>query len=387
MDFETNSVQDFTKRVLITVGIVLLVLLVLLLIYLAIDVLLLVFGAVLLAIFLHGLATILRRYTNISQGFSVLLVSVLLFAVLSLTVWLLAPSIADQIKVLRVELPESADMIRAWLANYSWGKLLLEQIPGTNEIMQKVDASSLLTRVGGYFSSTVGAVGNFFIMILLAIYFAAEPRFYAQGITKLFPKDKRLRAAEILVKIGDTLGWWLVGKAASMLFIGILTWIGLSIMGVPLALTLGLIAGLLSFIPNFGPILSAFPAILLAFIDSPVSALYVIGLFVGVQIIESNIVTPLIERETVELPPGLTIIFQLALGVLIGGVGLILATPLLALVMVLVQSVYIEDILGDKNTDVNSKDSDTEVRHEAEELLEEDLPPEPSETEDVKIIK
>jgi len=132
------------------------------------------------------------------------------------------------------------------------------------------------------------------------------------------------------------------------LFIGLLTWIGLSILGVPLALTLGLIAGLLSFIPNFGPIMSAVPAILLAFIDSPISALYVLILFIVVQLIESNLVTPLIERRTVELPPVLTIVAQLALTILFGAVGLILATPILAVVMVLVQTLYIQDVLGDK---------------------------------------
>jgi predicted PurR-regulated permease PerM len=138
-----------------------------------------------------------------------------------------------------------------------------------------------------------------------------------------------------------------------MVFIGVLTWIGLSVLGVPLALTLGLIAGLLSFIPNFGPILSAVPAMLIAFVDSPITALYVGGLFIVVQLIESNIVTPLIEKETVELPPGLTIMFQLALAVLVGGLGLVLATPLLAVVMAIVQMVYIEDVLGDKDTEIN----------------------------------
>jgi predicted PurR-regulated permease PerM len=137
-----------------------------------------------------------------------------------------------------------------------------------------------------------------------------------------------------------------------MLFIGLLTWIGLYFIGVPLALTLGLIAGLLSFIPNFGPIFSAIPAILLAFINSPTSALYVLALFVGVQIIESNIVTPLIERRTVELPPVLTVVSQLALAVLFGAVGLILATPILAVVMVLVQTIYIQDILGEETEDL-----------------------------------
>ena len=151
-----------------------------------------------------------------------------------------------------------------------------------------------------------------------------------------------------------------------MLFIGVLTWVGLSIIGVPLALTLGLIAGLLSFIPNFGPILSAVPAILLAFIDSPTSALYVLALFVGVQLIESNLVTPMIERQTVELPPVLTIVSQLALAVLFGAVGLILATPILAVVMVLVQTLYIQDVLGDEpdNLPADEPQKTEEVSHE-----------------------
>ncbi|MEJ7698536.1 MAG: AI-2E family transporter [Pyrinomonadaceae bacterium] len=132
-------------------------------------------------------------------------------------------------------------------------------------------------------------------------------------LPKFFRWIHRKRVREILYEIGETLSWWLIGKGASMLFIGVLTWIGLYIIGVPLALTLGLIAGLFSFVPNFGPILSAVPAILLAFIDSPTSALYVLILFVVVQLIESNLLTPMIERRTVELPPVLTIASQLAL--------------------------------------------------------------------------
>jgi len=195
-------------------------------------------------------------------------------------------------------------------------------------------------------------------VVLLSIYLASEPGFYVHGFTKLFPKSRRDRVREVLAPIGEMLGRWLIGKAASMLFIGLMTWIGLSIIGVPLALTLGLLAGLLSFIPNFGPIISALPALLLAFIDSPITAVYVLGLYIGVQLIESNIVTPLIERETVELPPALTIIFQLSLAALVGGLGLVLATPLLAVIMVLVQMVYIQDVLGDKDVEVEEKELD-----------------------------
>jgi predicted PurR-regulated permease PerM len=364
--------QRFIKRVLITVIIVILtILLVLALIY-VFDVILLLFGAVLLAIFLRGLADLVNRYTRLSEGLSVLLVSVLLVLILALAISLLAPSVAEQIKHLREELPKSAQKAADYISQFGWGRAIIEQLPNPAEVIQKIEFSSLVSRVGGYFSSTVGAVGNFFIVILMAIYLASEPRFYVQGFAKLFPLGKRQRVLEVLTGIGETLRWWLIGKVASMIFIGVLTWIGLSIIGVPLALALGVIAGLLSFIPNFGPILSAVPAILFAFIESPIMALYVLGLYVGVQLIESNLVTPIIERETVELPPALTIVAQLALGILIGGLGLVLATPLLAVVMVLVQMVYIEDVLGDRDIEVTEKQGEEEIESKSEELLEEE---------------
>jgi predicted PurR-regulated permease PerM len=284
-----------------------------------------------------------------------LLISALLVAVIALSVWLLAPSVAEQVQNLRQELPQSAQKVSQFLSNYSWGRIILEQMPNGAEVIEKVNNSNLLSRVGGYFSSTVGAITNIALMLLLAVYLASEPKNYIKGFTKIFPVENRRRVREILYEIGETLSWWLIGKGASMLFIGVLTWIGLSIIGVPLALTLGLIAGLFSFVPNFGPILSAVPAILLAFIESPTSALYVLVLFVGVQLVESNLLTPMIERRTVELPPVLTIASQLALTILVGAVGLILATPILAVVMVLVQTLYIQDILGDKDVEVEEK--------------------------------
>jgi predicted PurR-regulated permease PerM len=347
MTFMETSQASFAKRALINISLVLLVLLLAFVLFYVFDVILLLFGAILVAIFLHGLANISRRYLRLSEGKSVLLVSAILVAVLALSVYLLAPSVAEQVRNLRDELPRSLENVSQYLSNYSWGKLLLEQMPSNAEMIEKVNNSNVLSRVGNFFSSTLGALTNIALMLLLSIYLASEPKTYIKGFTKLFPQERRKRVREILYEIGETLSWWLIGKGASMLFIGLLTWIGLYFIGVPLALTLGLIAGLLSFIPNFGPILSAVPAILLAFIDSPTSALYALALFVGVQLIESNLVTPLIERRTVELPPVLTIVSQLALTILFGAVGLILATPILAVVMVLVQTLYIQDVLGD----------------------------------------
>jgi predicted PurR-regulated permease PerM len=358
MDSNSRSDQTFAGRVLVTIGFVILTLLLLILLYYTFDVILLIFAAALLAIFLRGIAEIIGRFINVSEGWLVLIVSGLLIAILAGAIALLAPDVADQMRHLRDELPRSAQRVSDYVSQYGWGRTLLEQLPSFDDARQKVDVSSLLTGVGGFLSTTVGAIGNFFIVILLAIYLASEPRFYIRGLIKLFPKPRRHRATQVVGAVGETLRWWLIGKVASMIFIGLLTWIGLSIIGVDIALTLGLIAGLLSFIPNFGPIVSAIPALLIAFIDRPITAVYVLALYVGVQLIESNIVTPLIERETVELPPALTIVFQLALAVLVGGLGLVLATPLLAVIMVLVQMVYIQDVLGDKDVEVEEKGLD-----------------------------
>ncbi len=352
----------FVVKVLIAVSIVVFVLLIGLLAYFTIDVILLVFAAILMAIVLRGLADLVNTGGWLSEGLSVFLVSSIVIVVLAGAVSLLAPDIVDQYRNLRTELPKSWLKIDEYLNQFRWGRAILEQLPDSTEINRRigeVDFSNLLSRVGGYLSSTVGAIGNFFIMILLAIYLASEPRLHTDGMTKLFPIGLRPRASEIIGEIGTTLRWWLIGKTISMLFIGLLTWVGLTILGVPLALMLGLIAGLLSFIPNFGPILSAIPAILLAFIDSPIKALYVLILFIVVQLIESNLVTPYIERRTVELPPALTVVFQIVLGVTIGGLGLVLATPILAVVMVIAQKAYIEDVLGDTVLTADVPESET----------------------------
>ncbi|MDM7921656.1 MAG: AI-2E family transporter [Pyrinomonadaceae bacterium] len=351
--------ETFSQKVLITVGVVVLTLLVLALLYFTIDVLLLIFSAVLIAIFLRGLALPVGKRLGIGEGWAVLIVSVVLLLVLSGSIALLAPSVAEQVQLLRVKLPESARQAGEYISQFTWGQTLIRQLPSADYIMQKIDTGQIISGVGGVFSSTVGALGNFFVVVLLSIYLASEPRLYLNGFTRLFAIQRRDRVREILGAVGDTLSWWLIGKIASMVFIGILTWIGLSIIGVPLALTLGLIAGLLSFIPNFGPIISALPAILLAFINSPITAVYVLGLYIGVQLIESNLVTPLIERETVELPPALTIIFQLVFGITLGGLGLVLATPLLAMMMIGVQKIYIEDVLGDRDHAENAPPVET----------------------------
>lgn len=353
--------KNFVKNLLIICGLITLIILLTIGASYIIDILMMAFAAILLAILLNGLGNMLRKFVNISESWSVLLVSLLLLLVFGGIIALLAPDIGDQYKHLRDELPKSLEQVRAYLSQYGWGRTLIENIPTGDDLKNVISNSGFLSRVGNYFSSTLGVLTNIALVLLVSLYLATEPETYAHGLTRLFPFSARPRVREVMSAIGSTMQSWLVGKFASMAFIGVLTVIGLWILGVPLALLLGIIAGLFSFIPNFGPILSAVPAILLAFIESPMKAVYVAALFVGIQLIESNLVTPIIERHTVELPPALTIIVQLILGVLFGALGLIFASPILAVVVVLVQMLYIQDILGDKNVHLNEEETPEDV--------------------------
>lgn len=157
---------------------------------------------------------------------------------------------------------------------------------------------------------------------------------------------RRLRGREVLDEIGVTLSKWLVGKAYSMVAAGVMTAVGLSLLGVPLALLLGIIAGLLDFIPYVGPLMAGVPALLIAFSDSPAQALYVL-LFSAVQLVQGYLLEPLIDQHTVALPPALTITMQVTFGAVFGMAGVALATPMTAVLVVLVAMLYVQDVLGD----------------------------------------
>jgi predicted PurR-regulated permease PerM len=159
----------------------------------------------------------------------------------------------------------------------------------------------------------------------------------------------------VLHRLADTLWWWLLGRVASMTFIGVVTGIGLWLLDVPLAFVLGLLASLLSFIPNIGPILSAIPAILLAWVAGPEKALWVTGLYVGVQVVESFVLDPFIDRKTVYLPPAFTVFAQLVLALLGGLLGVALATPLAAAMVVLVAMLYVQDVLGRRDIELPAR--------------------------------
>jgi predicted PurR-regulated permease PerM len=352
MNMETEQ-GYFVRHLLIICAVVIITILLVVGVLYVFDVVLLLFGAILIAVFLRSLADLLNRYTQIPVNRGVLIVTLTLLTALGLGIWFLAPSVSEQIGGLRDSFPRALDSFRERLSQYSWGNFVIEQIPPFEQLLDTFITGGFLARLGGFFSTTVGIAAKALIVIVLGIYLASEPKSYIQGFLKLFPLNKRDRVCEVINELGETLRWWLIGKLISMLIIGTLTTVGLTIIGVEMALTLGIFTAIMEFIPNFGPFIAAVPAILIALAESPTQALYVAILFFCIQMLESYLITPLIERKTVFLPPVLTIFFQLLLGVLMGGIGLILATPLLAVIIVLVKMLYVEDVLGDSVALIN----------------------------------
>ena len=206
-----------------------------------------------------------------------------------------------------------------------------------------------------FLSSSIAIVSGLFLIIFLTIFIAADPDVYHRGMMHLFPHSSRARAGEVRSRTATVLRRWLVTQMIGMAVIGVVTTVVLMVMGVKAAFALGIIAALLEFIPTIGPILSAVPAVAMAFLDSPQKALWVAIAYFVIQTLESNILIPMLMKEGMDLPPVLTILAQALMAVVFGFLGLLVAVPVLAAVMVPVKMLYVEGVVGD---DLDDDDDD-----------------------------
>ena len=209
-----------------------------------------------------------------------------------------------------------------------------------------------------FLSSTATVLAGLVIVIFLAVYVGAEPKLYHDGLMHLFPHRARKRAGEVLSEIAIVLRKWLVTQLIAMVAIGTITTVILLLLDVKAAFALGLIAGLLEFVPTVGPILSAIPAIAMGFVDSPEKALYVVLAYWGIQFLENNLLIPFLMRGGIDLPPAVTIIAQALMTFVFGFLGLMVAVPLTAAIMVPIKMLYVEDVVGDQITVRDGGDED-----------------------------
>jgi predicted PurR-regulated permease PerM len=332
-----SSMDDFVRKALIALGLAALAFV----LWRASYALLLGFGGVVFAVFLRGTAHQVGRWTGVGMRPAVGVVCLALIAIVAGCAALIGPAIASQFDQLGITLTKGLEQAREYLESTSWGQPVLEALSsmGQGGNLVGVAASAVISAIDGL----LGVV----LIVVAGAYLALAPRDYMEGAVHLLPNRRHARAREVLRVTGNALWLWLLGQLVIMLVVGVLTAVGLWLVGVPLAAALGLIAGLAEFVPFLGPILASVPILVVALTEGPQVLLYALAVLLVIQQTESNLLAPLVERRAVSLPPVLILIGTIALSLLFGVLGLIFAAPLLVVLMVWTKMLYMQDALDE----------------------------------------
>jgi predicted PurR-regulated permease PerM len=355
------------------------------------------FLGVLFALSLNGPADWIRSRWPMPAWAATVLTMLMVLTVLTGLGFLIGPPLVEQGEELGKELPAAMEKSLDWLEGRKWGRTVVRQAEAlvgvskqplnsedetqdehavlsqglTTDAAQQPSAADngdanddrqsngnrdrtdagrsmifpILQTLTKTFAVTATTLMLFVVSFMVTVYVALDPDVYHRGILWLIPAEHERAATQTLSHLCVTLRWWMLGRLGSMLAIGVLTSLGMWLVGMPAPVALGTMAGLFSFVPNIGPIVSAVPGLLLAVPEGPWMLLSALGVYVVAQIIESNLISPLIDQSTVEIPPALLIFFQVIMGVLSGAWGVVIATPLLVVVMVLTQQLYVREHL------------------------------------------
>ncbi|MFN3891917.1 MAG: AI-2E family transporter [Beijerinckiaceae bacterium] len=331
---EPISDLNFAKRVMITVGVVAIAYF----LWLASDVLLLVFAAILVAILLRTLASALHAYARVGERWTLALATLLVAGLVGGFIYLFGAQLAGQLTQLGERLPDAIDAA---------GKRA-----GIDHATQKLEdaitaeaGSSILSRVTQWSVSLFGALASIALVFVSAVYLAADPGLYRRGFAMLFPPDQQDRVFGALDATHDVLRHWLAGQFVTMLLVGGASTLAYWMIGLPSAVALGVIAGVANFIPFLGPFLSAAPPLVFASSIGGEAVIWTLVAVVVIQQLEGNVVTPLVQRRAVSLPPALGVFAIVVSGVVFGIPGIFLAVPLAASLLVLVRNLWVRQTL------------------------------------------
>lgn len=313
------------------------------------DVILLVFAAILLAVLIRAPSNWLAARSRLSERWALALVLFTVLLVLAAAVWLLGASVKQQLQGLSEQIPVLLEQARSYLEQRGWWQGGLRP-----RALLQDSSGAFLGRGLDIITTTFGALANVALVLFMAVLFAAQPRLYVRGSVKLVPKARRRRTEEIFERLGETMRRWLVGQLVLMTFVAVSTSLGLWMLNVPYSLALGLVAGLLTFIPFIGPLFAAAVAILVGLTVDITTAYWVALLYIAIQIVE-GVFEPIVQQRAVYLPPVLLVFGQLTLGVLVGILGVVLAAPLTAVAMVAIQMIYVEDVLGERDPSTDNE--------------------------------
>lgn len=342
-----NQSSTFARRVATASFIFLLLLALFLLIGYAASFFFLVFGGIVFAVVFSALAHFVEQKTPLSYGVSVVVVLLVLVVIVGGGIWALAPTVSAQADQLAQSVPQAVSDLKSRLGQSSWGRQLLNSVPQQpgKLLSGGGPGKGVLSQLTGIVSGTLGALVNGLIVLITGIYLASGPGSYRQGFVRLFNPGYRQRLLGVMDQCYDTLKNWFISRSITMVVVAVATSIGLTVLGIPFAIVLGLIAGLLNFIPNLGPYLAMAPALLVAFPQGLMQPVYVAALYMGIQSLEGYILTPMLDKKFVSVPPALLLFGQVLLGVLVGLVGILFASPLIAVLLVIVEELYVKDRL------------------------------------------
>jgi predicted PurR-regulated permease PerM len=274
------------------------------------------------------------------RGAALALVVLTFVLVAGATGWLLAPEISAQTDELLQQLPKAWQSLLASLRRTEWGRALAHP-------PQVEESIAVVSNATGLLAIALHNVALFVIVVFVGLYIAVDPAPYYSGLLRLLPPRRRRRATEVGQVVEQALRRWLLSRFVAMAIVGSITAVGFWLLNIQLALTLGLLSGLLTFIPYVGAIVALVPALLLALTQGTLVAAYVVLLYIGVHVLEGYLVTPLIEQKAVQLPPALSIASQVLLWTLAGAWGLALASPIAATLLIIINMLYIEDELDE----------------------------------------
>lgn len=295
------------------------------LIWLTIQSLLLIVAAIVVAAMIDGAVRLLGRVLPVGRGWRLTIVLVTAFVLLGWVLVFAGTQIAAQAAQLEAVLVGQIDALRAILAGYGFDTGAFD--PG--RVSEYLAGS--VGRVTQAVTSVIGAITSLVLILFLAIFFAMEPRLYERGLAWMVPVRSRAHVLDIAHAIGHTLRRLMAGRLLGMLVEGVATWALLAAYGIPLAGLIGIITGLLVFIPNIGALISGVLMVLVGFSVGPDAGLYAIGVYLFVQTIDGYVIVPMIARRTVDLAPALVLGAQLLFGTLFGILGLALADPIVAM--------------------------------------------------------
>ena len=334
---------------------------------------LLLFTAV---IFANSLNILVKRWqkSGVKRGYAVFFSILILFIVLIGFFWLIVPSFVAQFEELAKLIPQGVDKLITWV-DLLYSRLdpnVTELLPDAEELRRQLQP--LLNQILGggfvFFRNSLGVLLNMLLLLVLTVMLLADPAPYRQGFIRLFPSFYRQRIDDILSLCDEALQGWLIGILFNMAVIAVFSFIGLLILGIPLALAQAVLAGVLTFIPNLGPILSVILPMTIGLIDAPWKSLAVLILYVGIQQIESNFLTPWVMAKQVSLLPAITLLAQIFFATFFGFLGLFLALPLTVVGQVWFKEILVKDVL-----DRWKDDSEVSEKHDLKQTENQSLEP------------